>query len=136
MRLVFAIAALAACGAAAWLVFASSAPRVAAGDGGSAASVGVPAANLAATAAGKDDDTDGEDTEESVPLDSVPAGVLAAAKSAKPGISLTGAEKETEGGAVVYCLTGTVGGKTFEVEVTAAGEVVEVEEEDGEDDGR
>jgi len=72
--------------------------------------------------------------ESAIALDQVPAAVLAAAEKAVPGFVLAGAECETEGGDKVYDLTGTSGGATYEVEVTAAGKVGEIEK-DGDEDG-
>ena len=74
-----------------------------------------------------------EDDDEEIALSEVPANVMAAAEKAVPGITFTSAEKETEDGVVIYEFEGTVNGKEYEVEVTAAGEVIEVED-DGDDD--
>ena len=82
------------------------------------------------------------ESEESVALDSVPADVRSAAAGAVAGIVFTKAERETENGATVYSLCGTANGKKYEVEVSAAGKVLEVEDcdecedcdEDGDDD--
>lgn len=84
------------------------------------------------------DDEEDEDGDESakgvdVPLASVPDAVKAAAVGAVPGLVLTSAEKETEDGAVVYTLEGEVNGVEYEVEVSADGQVKEVEH-DGDDD--
>ena len=69
------------------------------------------------------------DNETPVPLDDVPAAALNAAKDAVPGIQLTSAELETERGQAIYELEGSVGDSTWEVEVTPAGEVLEIEED-------
>jgi uncharacterized membrane protein YkoI len=85
-----------------------------------------------------DDDEEGddedEDDEQEIDLASVPAAVKQAALAAVPGLKLTGAEKETEHGKLVYCLEGTADGEAVEVEVSASGDVLEIEHEDGEDD--
>jgi hypothetical protein len=80
-----------------------------------------------------DDGDDGEESEESVSLANVPAAAKAAALAAVPGLVLEEAEKE---GADRYCLHGTAGGTFYEVEVTASGDVSEIEtgEDDEEDD--
>jgi hypothetical protein len=70
------------------------------------------------------------ESEENVALDSVPSAVRTAAQGAVSGISFSGAERETENGATVYTLRGTANGKTYEVEVSAAGKVLEVEDGD------
>jgi hypothetical protein len=79
---------------------------------------------------GTEDDTDDE---EAVALDQVPDAIRKAALAAVPGLVLTGAEKETEEGTLVYCLEGTDGGEAVEVEVRASdARVLEIER--GEDD--
>lgn len=96
---------------------------------GSADGIGAAGPVAAAAPAGEESD------EVRIDLASVPEAAVAGAKSAVPGIAFTRAEKETEGGVLVYCLVGTAGGKTIEVEVTADGKVLEIEnEDDGEDD--
>src|SRR5262245_49248706 len=70
------------------------------------------------------------ESEESVALDSVPADVRSAAAGAVAGIVFSKAERETENGATVYTLCGTANGKCYEVEVSAAGKVLEVEDGD------
>ena len=77
-----------------------------------------------------------KEAEDSVPLDSVPDVVKAAAASAVAGIVLEEAECETEDGRVVYDLEGTADGKDYALEIAADGTVleVEVEEEDENDE--
>ncbi|MEQ8763082.1 MAG: PepSY domain-containing protein [Planctomycetota bacterium] len=72
--------------------------------------------------------------EEVIPLDEVPTAALAAAEKAVPGVTFDRAERETEEGRVVYGLEGTLDGVRHEVEVTADGDVIEVESGDEEDD--
>lgn len=78
-------------------------------------------------------DEDGDD-EEDVALDQIPAAVRAAALARLPGLVLVSAEKETEDGVLVYGIAGTLNGKSYEVEVSAAGAVLEVEEVGAHDD--
>lgn len=84
----------------------------------------------------KDDDgdeDDGDENEVEVALDQVPEAVKKAALAAVPGLVLVSAEKETEEGALRYCLEGTASGESVEVEVNASdSKVVEIER--GEDD--
>jgi len=100
---------------------AASSPAPQAGADGSA-----PAPKAAALA-------EAAESEEDVALDSVPEAVRSAAQGAVSGISLSGAEREVEKGATVYTLRGTANGKHYEVEVSAAGKVLEVEDGDDED---
>jgi uncharacterized membrane protein YkoI len=72
--------------------------------------------------------------EREIPLSEVPAAARAAAEGAVPGIRLTEAEVEEEGGRLVYELEGVADGKEYEIEVTAEGEVLEVEEAGDDDD--
>ena len=73
---------------------------------------------------------DDDDTEELIRIDQIPAAVKRAATAAVPGLVIHEAEKEVEDGFLLYCLEGTANGKEYEVEVTAEGKVVEIEEED------
>ena len=73
-------------------------------------------------------------TEIEVALSDVPEAVLAAARKAVPGIKISSVEQETEGGEVIYDVEGVVDGKEYEVEVSATGKVLEIEEEDDDDD--
>ncbi|MHC4627080.1 MAG: PepSY domain-containing protein [Planctomycetota bacterium] len=72
--------------------------------------------------------------EKEIPLSEVPAAAAAAAKGAVEGIELTEAEVEKEDGQTVYDIEGTANGKEYTIEVTADGEVLEVEEETEDDD--
>jgi len=87
---------------------------------------------------GDDDHADEEDGDEEhgesqVALSQLPAVVRKAAERAVPGLRITGAERETEDGVIVYDVNGTSEGKAFDVEVTAAGKVLGVEN-DADDD--
>jgi uncharacterized membrane protein YkoI len=77
-----------------------------------------------------DGDDDGDDDEQSIALDQVPALVLQAALKAVPGLIVEEAELEVEDGVTVYGLEGTAAGKEVEVEVSAEGQVLEVEWEE------
>ncbi len=67
-----------------------------------------------------------EDYEVDIPLEEVPAEIIEAAKSALPGFEIDAAEIEVM---KIYELSGTSGGKNYEVEVTEDGTVLEVEED-------
>ena len=73
------------------------------------------------------------DIDEEVALAEVPPEILAAAREAVTGITFTEAEMEVERGQTVYELQGIADGKEYEIEVTAAGKVLKVEEEDEDD---
>ena len=78
------------------------------------------------------DDGDADDDDEvAVGLGSVPRAVLDAALAAVPGARFTSASSETEDGALVYELSGSVDGEEVDVEVSAAGVVLEVEYDEG-----
>lgn len=65
---------------------------------------------------------------EMVPLDSVPSVVMEAARKKYPDVKFETAWKEKEAGMEVYEIRGRrASGKTEEVEVTPAGEVLEAE---------
>ncbi len=74
------------------------------------------------------------ESEKSIPLSEVPAPALEAARAAVEGIVLTEAEVEEEDGQLVYEIEGHVNGKEYEIEVTAEGEVLEIEQEDADED--
>ena len=67
--------------------------------------------------------------EKEIPLSEVPDAAVAAAKATVDGIELTEAEVEEEDGQTIYDIEGTANGKEYSIEVTAEGEVLEVEEE-------
>lgn len=66
-------------------------------------------------------------SESKVPLSELPPQVLSAAKGAAPGILFDEIELETEDGVSVYEFDGVAGGERYEIVVSAAGEVLEVE---------
>ena len=72
--------------------------------------------------------------DDEIPLERVPQAAKDAALAAVPGLVLEAAELEREG---VFCLHGTADGEFYEVEVTADGDVGEIERGDGgeENDG-
>jgi hypothetical protein len=74
------------------------------------------------------------ENEKEVPLSEVPAAAVEAAQGAVEGITLAEAEVEKEDGKTVYDIEGTANGKEYTIEVTAEGEVLEVEEETEDDD--
>lgn len=82
-----------------------------------------------ADAAEVDDDVgeDGDDEETAVALNALPEGLLEAASAAVPGAEWTAAWSELEHGALVYELVGRVGARSVEVELSPAGELLEVE---------
>ncbi|MBT8098544.1 MAG: PepSY domain-containing protein [Gammaproteobacteria bacterium] len=65
-----------------------------------------------------------------IPLSEVPDVVMQAALGAVDGIKFKEAEVEEEDGQTVYELEGKANGVEYEVEVSADGEVLEVEEDD------
>ena len=80
------------------------------------------------------DDDDGEDDDIEIPLSDVPQKVIDAARSAVPGIVFEEASVEMEDGLEVFELEGEADGVEYEIEVTAEGEVLEIERDDDEDD--
>ena len=68
-----------------------------------------------------------------VPLDQVPPNVVAAARTAVPDLTLEEAKRREKRTGVVYKLEGTAGGQEYELKVTSAGEVLEVELDDDDD---
>ena len=70
-----------------------------------------------------------QDEETTVPISEVPAPVLEAAREAVKDIELTEAEMEEEDGQLVYEIDGRANGKDYSIEVTADGNVLEVEED-------
>ncbi len=67
---------------------------------------------------------------EDITLAQVPETVIVAAEKAVPGIKFTEAEIETSPKGHIYELEGTAGDKEYEIEVSAEGKVLKVEEED------
>lgn len=78
--------------------------------------------------------------EKEIPLSQVSAAAMEAAENTVENITITEAEiEEEEDGQTVYELEGIANGVEYEIEVTADGKVLEVEQEDednydGEDD--
>ncbi|MDA1260686.1 MAG: PepSY domain-containing protein [Planctomycetota bacterium] len=79
-----------------------------------------------------DGDDDGDEHE--IALNQVPHNVLAAAVAKVPGFVLEEACTEDEDGVLIYCLEGKANGKEYEIDVTAAGKVMEVESGEDEDE--
>lgn len=94
----------------------------------------VKASSTANVSQDDDEDEDADESEEQVSLDAVPAAVLAAARAAVPGITLSSAEREVERGQTHYCVHGTAAGEFVEVEVSPSGDVLEIERGDDEED--
>ncbi len=67
--------------------------------------------------------------ETEISLEEVPPAVMDSARQAVPGIQLDEAEIEEEDGQVVYELSGLADGKSYEIELSESGEVLEVEED-------
>ncbi|MEE9254958.1 MAG: PepSY domain-containing protein [Pseudomonadales bacterium] len=65
--------------------------------------------------------------EQEIDLKDVPQAAMTSAQAAVEGIEFTFAETEVEKGVTVYALKGMAGGQDYEVEVTAEGEVLEIE---------
>ena len=80
------------------------------------------------------DAADWDGSEQVIPLKRVPVNVLAAAQGAVDGIMLSRAERERERSGIVYDIVGMVNGHAYEIEVTADGHVLEIEDEDDDDD--
>jgi uncharacterized membrane protein YkoI len=72
--------------------------------------------------------------EKEIPLTQVSDAAVAAAKGAVEGITLKEAAVEDEDGQTVYILEGIADGQEYEIEVTAEGKVLEVEQETEDDD--
>ena len=72
--------------------------------------------------------------EKEIPLSQVPAASMEAAENAVENITITEAEVEEEDGQMVYDLEGIANGVEYEIEVTADGKVLEVEQEDEDND--
>lgn len=70
-----------------------------------------------------------EDSETEILLSDVPPQVLAAARTALPGIELSSAELEEENGEIVLELSGILDGKEYEIEISPDGQVLEIEED-------
>ena len=80
------------------------------------------------------DAADWDGSEQVIPLKRVPVNVLAAAQGAVDGIMLSRAERERERSGIVYDIVGMVNGHAYEIEVTADGHVLEIEDDDDDDD--
>jgi hypothetical protein len=76
---------------------------------------------------GDEDEDEDDDQEVEIALSEVPHVVMEAAMHALPGIVLVSAERELEQGEIVYCLHGTQHGDDVEIELSAAGDVLEIE---------
>ena len=117
-RSLIALLCLTVVGGGAWLLFE---------DGGALA-----ASPVTSAAVDDDDDDDGDEPEEELTLDQLPDGLLEAAEAALPGVEFTAASTEMELGGRVYELQGLGDTGRVEIELNAAGDVLEIEY--GEDD--
>ena len=90
--------------------------------------LGVVVAGLFAFAAAVADDKE-KNKEEKLSPDKLPKAVLAAIKAQFPAAEITEAEKETEGGKVVYEVELKDKGQEYEVELLEDGTILEVEKE-------
>ena len=72
--------------------------------------------------------------EQRIPLTEVPAAAMAAAKAAVEGLQIASAVTEVERGKTVYELTGAANGVAYELEVTADGQVLEIQTDESDDD--
>src|SRR5262245_42809231 len=68
-----------------------------------------------------------QDSEEKVPLDKLPATVIAAVKAAFPSAELVSAEKETEDGNTIYEVAIKDKGTTIEVSLLTEGTIIGIE---------
>ncbi|MFC1651375.1 PepSY domain-containing protein [Candidatus Latescibacterota bacterium] len=75
-----------------------------------------------------------EETEKEIPLSEVPKKAITGAQKSVDGIKFVRAEAEEEDGVLIYDLEGVADGKEYEIEVTAEGKVLEVEQEEDDDD--
>lgn len=90
----------------------------------------VNVADASRAVAAEEEDEDDDENEVLLAVDEIPAAIKAAATKAVPGLVVQEAERETEDGELVYCVHGTADGEFYEVEVSAAGKVLEIEEDD------
>ncbi len=81
-----------------------------------------------------EDHNEVDDDEVAIAVDQLPAAVRAAALAAVPGLVIEEAARETQNGITIYDVEGEAHGKEFELEITDAGKVLEVEEDTDDDD--
>jgi len=74
-----------------------------------------------------------EDQEKEIEITELPAMVVSAIQDTLPGIVISEAEIEGIEPEIIYEVDGTLDGKEYEVEVTPAGKILEIEEENDED---
>jgi uncharacterized membrane protein YkoI len=87
----------------------------------------------------EEDDGDGDEGADEhevvLAVDAIPVPIKNAARKAVPGLAITGAEREMEGGRMVYCVHGNADGEFVEVEIASDGSVLEIERgDDGDED--
>jgi len=72
-------------------------------------------------------------TERMIAVSEVPNAVLTAVRTEVPGIEITEASIEEEKGRTVYEIEGVADGIEYEFEVTAHGEILDMESEEADD---
>ncbi len=72
--------------------------------------------------------------ERDIPISEIPGAVLKAAQEALPGVQFTEAEMEESNDGITYELEGIKGDFEYEIELTAEGIVLEIEQERDADD--
>jgi hypothetical protein len=70
---------------------------------------------------------DGDDFDDDIPKNEVPANVLAAAKAEIPGFVLEEADLQQRGSARLFELQGRANGRPYEIDITADGRVLRIE---------
>ena len=87
---------------------------------------------LSASTAGAEDGDEGDEVR--IPLDQVPAAVMATFRAEANGGEITEVEMETEHGRTTYEEEVNIGGKVWSIEVAQDGTLLEKEVEDGKDE--
>ena len=70
---------------------------------------------------------DSDDFDNDIPKNEVPANVLAAAKAAIPGFTLTEANLQQRGGTRLFELQGRANDRPYELDITADGRLLHIE---------
>lgn len=70
---------------------------------------------------------DGDDADNDIPKNEVPANVLAAAKAEIPGFILEEADLQQRGATRLFELQGRANGRPYEIDITADGRVLRIE---------
>jgi len=72
-------------------------------------------------------------SEQTLAISEVPQLVIDAALAEVPGLEIEEASTETEDGILIYEIEGTANGMEYEIEISATGEILEVESEKDDD---